>query len=282
MLSIATDYVAGRGCPEPYLRPLAEAGFFHIHWTHHFNTDFVYADCEIEQIASWLDEYGLKVNDLHASAGVEKNWISPLEYERLAGVELVRNRISMTAKLSSDVIVMHIPVEPQDSGENETFWTQIKKSLDVIEPYARDHGVRIAIENLYPDNWQTLEKILSKYGPDYIGLCYDSGHGNLDICSDGLDSLDRLKDRLISIHLNDNDGSGDQHNPLFSGTVDWARLARILAESSYTKCTNMEITIHHSGIKDARIFLEKALETGMTFARMVDESGSGKGERFCK
>jgi sugar phosphate isomerase/epimerase len=273
VLSITTDYVKDAGCPEPYLKRIAEAGFSHIHWCHHWRTDFIYSDCEIEQIAKWLYEYGLKVNDLHASAGVEKGWVSAMEYERLAGVELVKNRISMTARLSSDVIVMHVPSEPEDAGERNVFWTQLLKSLDAIEPYARDHGVRIAIENLYPDNFGTIGKIFSKYSPDYIGLCYDSGHGNLGTCSDGLDHLERLKDRLISMHLSDNDGTGDQHNLLFSGTVEWARLARIIAESSYAKCVNMEITMRHSGIEGERVFLEKAFETGMVFSRMVNESG---------
>ncbi|MBL7064556.1 MAG: sugar phosphate isomerase/epimerase [Anaerolineae bacterium] len=272
MLSITTDYVKDVGCPEPYLKRIAEAGFSHVHWCHHWRTDFVYSDCEIEQIARWLQDFGLKLNDLHASAGVEKAWVSSLEYERLAGVELVKNRISMTARLSSDVIVMHIPSEPEDAGERNVFWTQVLKSLDAIEPYARDHGVRIAIENLGPDSFKTIERILSQYSPDYIGLCYDSGHGNLGICSGGLDQLERLKERLISMHLNDNDGTADQHNPLFSGTVEWARLARIVAESSYAKCINMEITIHHSGIEDESAFLEKAFETGMVFSHMVDES----------
>ena len=276
MLSITTDYVKSASCPEPYLKRIAEVGFSHIHWCHHWRTDFVYSDCEIEQIARWLQDFGLKLNDLHASAGVEKAWVSSLEYERLAGVELVKNRISMTARLSSDVIVMHIPSEPEDAGGKNAFWTQVLKSLDAIEPYARDHGVRIAIENLGPGSFKTIERILSQYSPDYIGLCYDSGHGNLDICSDGLDQLERLKERLISMHLNDNDGTGDQHNPIFSGTVEWARLAWIIAESPYAKCINMEITIHHSGIESESAFLEKAFETGSAFSCIVNESGRGK------
>lgn len=276
MLSIATDYVKDSGSPEPYLKRIAEAGFSHVHWCHHWRTDFVYSDHEIEQIAKWLRDFGLELNDLHASAGVEKAWVSTVEYERLAGVELVKNRIDMTARLLSDVIVMHIRREPEDSEENSLFWTQVQRSLDAIEPYARARGVRIAIENLRPGSFDTIEKILSRYGSDYVGLCYDSGHGNLEICSDGLDHLEKLNDRLISMHLSDNDGTDDQHNPLFSGKVDWARLARIIAESSYTKCVNMEITLLRSGIEDTGAFLEKAFETGMVFSRMVDELRRGR------
>ena len=43
----------------------------------------------------------------------------------------------------------------------------------------------------------SLEKLFSEYGPDYVGLCYDCGHGNM--IADGLDQLDRFKERLISL-----------------------------------------------------------------------------------
>ncbi len=269
MLSIATDYVKDVGCPEPYLKRIAEAGFSHVHWCHHWRTDFIYSDCEIQQIAEWLEDYGLRLNDLHASAGVEKSWVSRLEYERLAGVELVKNRIAMAARLSTDVIIMHVPAEPEDPAEASALWSQLLKSLDAIEPYAKDYGVRIAIENLFPDNFPTIERILSKYGPDYVGLCYDSGHAN--VTGIGLGRLERLTDRLISVHLHDNDGTADQHRLLFSGSVDWGRLARIMAASSYSKCVSMELTMHHSDIEDEQVFLKKAFETGMTFSRMVGE-----------
>ena len=91
MLSLTTDYATvDRGNPSPYLRRIADAGFTHIHWCHHWNTDFVYSRPEIEQIGRWLDEYGLKLLDLHASVGPEKNWYSTNEWERQAGVELVQ------------------------------------------------------------------------------------------------------------------------------------------------------------------------------------------------
>jgi sugar phosphate isomerase/epimerase len=270
MLSTATDYVDARGHPKAYLERIAEAGFSHVHWTQQWWTDHVYSDDEIQEIAGWLSDFGLEVNDLHASAGVKKAWLSPQEHERLAGVELVKNRIEMASRLSSDVIVMHIPREPEGPEENHLFWTRVQRSLDAVRPVALDRGVRIAIENLYPDNFGTLAKLLSRFDHDFLGICYDSGHGNMDICDDGLDHLARLKHRLIALHLNDNDGSSDQHNLLFSGQVDWPRLAGIIAHSSYSRCINMELTMHGSGINDEGLFLTKAFETGMAFAGLVE------------
>ena len=116
MLSMTTDYMADTGSPEPYLRRIAEAGFTHVHWCHHWNTDFAYDDCELEQIECWLHRYNLQVTDLHASAGKEKAWGSLREYERLAGVELVANRIATAERLGADVIVMHLP-DLKDPGD---------------------------------------------------------------------------------------------------------------------------------------------------------------------
>ena len=93
-------------------------------------------------------------------------------------------------------------------------------------------SVRIAFENL-ASNHATLDKILAAYEPSDVGICYDPGHGNM--VGDGLDFAEAVKDRLIAFHLNDNDSTADQHNLIFSGSVDWDRLARIIAVSAYDK-----------------------------------------------
>jgi sugar phosphate isomerase/epimerase len=259
MLSITTDYARSTGSPNQDLKDIAEAGFTHIHWCHQWNTDFIYSQCEIDQIKKWLTEYNLLLCDLHASDGQEKKWDSNKEYERLAGIELVKNRIDMTAQLGSDVIIMHA----------DEYSDPLKKSLDELEIYARDHNVRIAIEN---GKFSILEKIFSDYSPKYIGLCYDCGHGNMINNYEGMDNLDRLdtfKDRLISIHLHDNDGVRDQHKPLFSGTIDWDKLARVIAHSSYKKCVSMELSIKNSGITDEKILIDNAFKEGTKFSEMI-------------
>jgi len=50
MLSETTSSMKSTGSPEPYLGKIAEAGFFHIHWGHQWDTDFIYSKGDIEQI----------------------------------------------------------------------------------------------------------------------------------------------------------------------------------------------------------------------------------------
>ena len=259
MLSLTSDYAAGTGDPSPYIRAIGEAGFTHTHWCHQWNTDFLYSKWEIEQIGLWLEEAGVKLLDLHASHGNEKSWVSEKEYERLSGVELVKNRIDMTATLGGDVIILHhtsVPGPPP-----------LKKSLDELEDFARKHSVRIALEN---GSFDSIEWALEHYDADYVGVCYDCGHGNM--VDDGLDRLDKIKDRLISVHLHDNDGVSDQHQPPFMGTVDWPRLAQIIAASSYTKCVSMESATRAAGLDTEEEFLKMCFENGTRFSEMIEEA----------
>lgn len=269
-LSITTDYLEDTGNPEPYLKRISKAGFTHVHWCHQWNTDFIYSESEINQIAIWLKKYNLKALDIHAS---EKNaldgtgnWLSQIEAQRKNGIELVKNRIFMSNKLSCEVIILHFKREPDNESEKQKYWNVVHKSLDELRSYAQKYNVKIALENYDNENSHEIKKLLSEYGSDFLGLCYDSGHGNI---GNGIKTLEELKDRLISIHLHDNNGKSDQHKLLFSGTLDWDKLARIIAKSSYKKCISMEVSMKNSNIPDETMFLSRAYENGLRFSKMV-------------
>jgi len=270
MLSMTTDFARPDGCPRPYLERIAEAGFTHVHWCQQWCTDFLYFDNEIAQIKSWMGKLGLGLTDLHGSSGKEKCWTSAREYEREAGVALVWNRLKMAAELGGDVVIMHVPREPEADREKELYWSRLRRSLDALEPFAVECGVRIAIEN---GEFEVIEKILAQYDPAYLGLCYDCGHGNLR--PDGLDRLEGLKDRLISLHLHDNDGTRDQHRIPFTGSVDWPRLAGIIATSSYAKWVNLECTMSQSEIEDEAEFLAGSFEAAGRVAGLIEAARPG-------
>lgn len=276
MLAINSDYVQSIGDPKPYLKQIADSGFTHIQWIHHWNTDFMYGPHEVAQIKRWLEEYGLALNDLHASDGQEKFWMSSTEYIYKSGLDLVKNRIDMTAELGGDVIVMHLNQEPWVPEYRTAFRDRVRRNMEVLIPYLESRGVRLALENLFPSNHATLDWVLGEYNSPAIGICYDSGHGN--IVGDGLDWLDKpeVKSRLIGLHLNDNDGAGDQHKPLYMATVDWERLAEVIATSGYTKThMTMELNIDPSGIEDEMEFLAAAKERGERFDEMVERIRAG-------
>jgi sugar phosphate isomerase/epimerase len=265
-LSMTTDYISDVGDPEPYLRRIARAGFKNIQWIHYWKHDFIYTQPEVQHIANIMKELHLSIYDIHGSAGTEKNWFSTIEYKRLAGVEIVKNRIEMCKALGGSVAVMHIPIL---NSENIERWRQLKRSLNELEKFCIKKGVKIAVENEPFDEFKGIIELFSEYGPEFIGLCYDSGHGNIG--EHGLKNLDSVKERLISLHLHDNNGLEDQHKPIFSGTVDWIELSRIIAESRYNKFLTFEISMKSSKTKSENAFLKSAYSNGLKLLDLVQE-----------
>lgn len=274
MASLTTDYVTDRGDPEPYLRAIAAAGFSHVHWCHEWNTDTLYPDEEIRRIGAWLTECGLGLLDLHASAGVDAVWTSESDDVRAAGVCLVTNRIRMASCLGADTIVLHIPAGRAGAGVAATL-DAARRSLDELRTTATHSGIRIAFENMPGDNFVLIGDLFAAYGPEYVGLCYDSGHGALG--GHGLRHLERLKDRLLAVHLHDNDGAADRHDLPFTGVVDWNRLARVLAQSAYRKCMSLESNMRGgvSGAEEEAAFLQRAVGAAQRLESMVCRARGG-------
>jgi sugar phosphate isomerase/epimerase len=251
-LSMTTDYVDYTDDPLPRLRGIADAGFSHVHWCHQWCTDHIYGQDEIDTIAEQLDRNGLALLDLHGPHGRGLGWGGSNDSEREAVLRRIDNRITMTGLLGGASVILHIPQRPSDPGEISLWRENLKRSLDELRPRCIRHGVRIALENMPDDDFDEIERLLQRYDPDFIGICYDSGHGNIG--RDGLAHLQRNRDRLIAIHIHDNEGTRDSHSLPFTGTVDWQRLVEILASSSYQGCVSLESNMR--GIKvDERKYL---------------------------
>ena len=130
----------------------------------------------------------------------------------------------------------------------------------------------IAIENTAGDTFQTFNELFRAYPADFLGLCFDSGHGHL-MDDKGLDHLDEFKDRLMALHIHDNDGITDLHQPPFCGTLDWERFAKILKASPYPREISFELNASRAtpfaGNIDA--FLDDAYQRCLRFTKMVRE-----------
>ncbi len=276
-IAINTDFFTSTGSPQPILKAIAEAGFTHLHWCHQWNTDFHYDDSEIAQIKKWLDEYGLSLLDIHGSDGREKCWYSTVEYERQAGVALVANRIKMLAALKgTGAVMMHIAyirrgiTKPEDAP---IVWQKInalKKSINELMPLMRSLNVPLALENTPNDTFETLENVMGTFPKEFVGLCYDSGHGNIGEC-EGLNHLEDNKGRLMALHLHDNNGTGDQHQPPFMGNLDWNRLADIIARSAYPRQISFEVAMRCTPFEDIPMFLKDTYTRCAKFVKMVEE-----------
>ncbi len=277
-LSLTSDFAGSTGDPTLSLKVLAEAGFTNVMWCHHWCDDFLYGDHEIAYLKALFRDCGLALSDIHGSQGVEKCWHSPVEYCRKAGVELVANRIRMLRELDGDgTIMMHVPffsAGARDEAERKVVqdhFDALCRSLDELMPLLAEAGTAISAENMWMDSWELIEELLARYPADRLGICYDSGHGNANV-NKQLDHLERNKGRLIALHLDDNDGTGDQHQPPYYATVDWERLAGIIATSSYHRPLSFELSMMNTPFRVADLTaVQQPYEARLAFARDAHE-----------
>ena len=256
-IAISTSILCSTGSPETYLRLIAEAGFTHLHWGHQWDTDFLYSSFEIAQCRKWLKQYGLKLLDIHGSEGVEKQWFSPEEYRRRSGVELVINRVVMLRELDAPgCVMMHLPPNrtikstPEDERLLPGRVEALRRSLDEIVPALEKYDARLAVENRRNDSFGVIATVMAEYPTERIGITLDTGHANIDEAR-GLERMEKFKDRLLALHLNDNDAVGDLHQPPFYGTLDWERVAKLVASSAYAgRPSSFELTMRNTPFFD--------------------------------
>ena len=287
-ICIYSDFAGWLGAPEPQLRRIADAGFTHIGWGHQYNTDFAYGPHEIADIRRVLRETGLKVLDVHASYGQEKRFWSRCEYERKAGVDLMKNRAQLVCELeASGTLVTHIPyfiygISPEMREVKEQETVQLMRSLDELVPYLDKLGVTLAVENMCDDDFTTLDMVLKNYSQ--LVLCYDTGHGNFKVLKQ-LDYIEPRGKHLGALHLNDNDGAADLHWSPFMGTVDWERVVRMVADSAYRGPLSFEIIMKatpfqkepfsplpNSSEEDQRAYLKDAYARCERVCRMYEQA----------
>ncbi|SIQ66062.1 Sugar phosphate isomerase/epimerase [Alkalispirochaeta americana] len=283
-LGVNTDYSGDRGSPGPALEEIALAGFSHVMWGHHWNTDFLYTQPEICAIASRMNELGLFLMDTHGSSGVEKCWYSSCEYERLAGVELIRNRVDMTVCLGGDTVVLHPMIT--DPSRIDQWRSQGEKSLRELEQYVRNSGVSLVLENLFQSDhleerdrslqgFETLEYFFERFDAGYLGFCWDTGHAFILGEKAFAWSCDLARNRLRTLHLNDNRGDADQHSPPLTWDSPWTTIAEVIAASPYPpgKPLLFEIDARTNG-GEPRSFLAGARQKAEDFSALVSSARS--------
>lgn len=144
------------------------------------------------------------------------------------------------------------------SGENPPKANMIGiNRLKQITERAEQQGVNVALENLR--NIENLRHVFDHINSNRLGFCFDSGHQNYR--SKNTDLLSMYGDRLMAIHLHDNDESADQHRMPFDGNINWDVVMKKLTDIIYKGPTALEIINRgYEHIKEPKEFLAIAFE----------------------
>lgn len=194
-----------------------------------------------------LNDAGLRVNQTHAPFHFTK-WDDPVVFEEVIFPKFIRS-IEISAILGADVTVIHPLHHWVYRGHEEEIFEKNMAFYRRLIPYCREFGVKVGVENMWQkdalrrfnsfDVCSTIEEFvryIDTLDSEYMVACLDVGHVGLPLQDEEAHDFVRAlgHDRLKSLHIHDNDYTGDQHLLPFLGKMNWTELTRALGEIDYT------------------------------------------------
>lgn len=201
-----------------------------------------------ENIRREIEEGGIVITQTHAPFRFSaKTWDTPSFFEEKV-IPTIGRAIEITALLGATVAVVHPIHHPEYKGHEEDMFVRNMDFYRRLIPYAKEYGVKIAIENMWQldklrgccslDTCGTTHEFIryiDTLDSEYIVACLDVGHVGLpntnETVADFIYALGH--DRLKALHIHDNDYKSDAHLLPYMGKLNWADITRALGEINY-------------------------------------------------
>ena len=121
-----------------------------------------------------------------------------------------------------------------DEQHDDLFVSENVKWFTPFIRKAEAAGVGVAIENLpWPNanRVKPLKEIVDGLDSRFVGICWDTGHAHINGTKP--QEIADFAERLVTLHLHDNHGAGDEHLIPMDGTYDWTELMETLKKMEY-------------------------------------------------
>ena len=249
------------------MRELADLGETHLVLTSKLLQEGASDPAYLMAFDQAMKSFGLTFTDCHAFWGT---WSDPgMPLDEWKEILLLRHRMAFRFCERYGVTTMAFHTGNTFNSlfgkglKLEDYYRALTASLDILLPEAEKCGVIIALENQWTplNHSSVLLKIMEMYRSPHLGLCYDSGHGNLmekgmqfpgQTCVPPIwndlgapvewetDLAEKFSPWMVNCHLHDNNGISDEHKLPGEGTLDWSRIMRVLRGSPRLQCIQNE------------------------------------------
>ncbi len=193
-------------------------------------------DGQLVELGEHFDRTEMRAHSIHARFQDGFTIASEDHAVRSAAVEQAGWAARVIVALGGSVVVVH-PGGPKAAVASiDELHDRIHENAPRIVASVVDEGARVAFENpmpsRYPDSPDALMQIVERFPSDEVGVCIDTGHAN---CSPwGAEFVRRAAGRILTTHMQDNDGTGDMHIMPGHGSIDWDEFMRAFRGAGYS------------------------------------------------
>lgn len=147
----------------------------------------------------------------------------------------IQEKCAKNAKaLETRVCVCHLPnLEPRAKD--------LKRDIEILSRLAditAKHDLKLAIET---PPYEYIIEIVEAIDRDDLGINLDTGHTFLEGVAPAR-AARAIGKKLFTVHLQDNFGTNDDHQPPGLGKIDWRNVLKALKEIEYTGPLMLELT----------------------------------------
>ena len=104
-----------------------------------------------------------------------------------------------------------------------------KRSIRMLDRISEEYGVNMALENMPSMPFMlahTADEMFELLDGTNMPICFDIGHANTVGQVDEI--IERFGDRIINVHIHDNDGTADQHMTIGDGNINFETILKKL------------------------------------------------------
>jgi sugar phosphate isomerase/epimerase len=138
-------------------------------------------------------------------------------------------------------VVCHTGYDPCYYRENWKEW--LKNSVETWKPHVKQaerDGFKLLLENVYESSPEVHCALFSAIASDAFGFCLDSGHHHVFGKSPLKEWVKLLGEKIMELHLHDNNGEEDTHLAVGKGNVDFAGLFHLINENGISPVITLE------------------------------------------
>ena len=212
----------------------------------------------VDAVKAEADKYGIVMGQMHAPF--------PLFVPKSPkGSENVKADVAKCIELCERVGCPRIVIHPIFDGSarypSMTKEEEIKANMEYytsIIPLLKKHKVVCCLENMWGQDWRTkkiytaacsdinetikyIDELNAIAGERCFGFCLDIGHLLL-LGQDPCYWIERLGERLETLHTHDNNGVADEHIVPYMGCANWDRFVLGLRKIGYSGNFSFEVS----------------------------------------
>ena len=172
--------------------------------------------------------------------------------------ERIHHNLDIAKALNAKYIVFHGNFNAL-IGHKSYKVNWIKKNVEFWKSVIKKYKITIILENSWEPYPELFKEILDKVNSPFLKVCFDTGHANIFSKVPLAKWFSVLKDDIVYIHINDNQGKIDNEMVPGQGNINWESFSNAIRKNKIEPNIIFEVGSLNKTIKSISYFKRNRL-----------------------